>query len=106
MAQQAATRGAAMNRSQNTLQALSKKQKDYVSRILANFLDILKLIKVRYRATVGALQWMFLFNVFSFFFHQQVDEDRNTPVRIQMAEQEQLEMSIRAVNIVYYHPID
>ncbi|OQV17782.1 hypothetical protein BV898_08080 [Hypsibius exemplaris] len=66
--------GTVMNRSENTLKDLSKKQKEYVGKMLENFLEILKLMKL--------------------------EEDRGTPIRVQTAEQEQLEMAVRAANVV------
>lgn len=58
----------------NMIKALGKKQKDDVQSILSNMIEILKLMKV--------------------------DDDRSAPVRAQTAEQDHLEMSVRASNMI------
>ncbi|XP_055342589.1 mediator of RNA polymerase II transcription subunit 22-like [Paramacrobiotus metropolitanus] len=59
---------------ENVLKTLSKKQKDDVRSIQDNFAEILKLVKV--------------------------EDERGSSVRVQTVEQEQLELGIRATNLV------
>lgn len=93
MAQQQPPRGAAPggNR-ENVLKTLAKKQKDDVRSMLDNFSEILKLAKVSWHSCLAypCPKCLLL----------QVDEERTTPVKVQTVEQEQLEMAVRASNLV------
>ena len=82
----------------NMIKALGKKQKDDVQSILSNMMEILKLMKVKLKVSTPYLITE-LRNSTSVVL--QVDDDRSAPVRAQTAEQDHLEMSVRASNMVF-----